>query len=360
MTKHKRILITGGAGFIGSHLCEALVRNGDQVTLLDDLSTGRWSNVERFSGHAKFRALIASARDRALVEKEVAEHDVVYHLASAVGVKLVVERPVHTVETIFHTTDIVLGACARYRKSFVLTSTSEVYGKSDAVPFREDADVVMGPSEKRRWAYACAKALDEFLTLAHYWESRLPVFIVRLFNTVGPRQTGQYGMVLPTFVRQALAAEPITVYGDGRQRRCFCSVHDVVEGLIRLPTVSDAIGKVVNLGSQEEVSMMELANRVRGICDSPSEIRLVPYEEAYGAGFDDMPRRVPDLTRAQQYLGWNPKHSLTEIIQSVIEYLRSSGSASAMASHERWSVARCPGSPPVSLGGCRAGSVPPL
>src|SRR5919112_65495 len=243
------VLITGGAGFIGSHLSEVLLEKGCHVTVIDDLSTGKWSNVDHLEQDPNFRIIITSASDRDLLEQEVPKHDFVYHLASAVGVKLIIEEPVKTIETIFHSTDLVLRACAKYRRPVLLTSTSEVYGRSGAIPFREDEDVVMGPTEKRRWAYACAKALDEFVCLAHFYETNLPVFIVRLFNTVGPRQVSQYGMVLPTFVRQALEAKSMTVYGDGSQQRCFCSVHDVVAGLMRLPRVTSAVGKVVNIGS---------------------------------------------------------------------------------------------------------------
>src|SRR5215216_557107 len=318
----KNVLITGGAGFIGSHLSEALLGTGCHVTVIDDLSTGKWSNVAHLEEDPNFTIIITSAGDRDLLEKEVPKHDVVYHLASAVGVKLIIEEPVKTIETIFHSTDLVLRACSKYRRPFLLTSTSEVYGRSDAIPFREDEDVVMGPTEKRRWAYACAKALDEFLALAHFYETHLPVFIVRLFNTVGPRQVSQYGMVLPSFVRQALEGKPITVYGDGNQQRCFCSVYDVVEGLIKLLGVPSATGKVVYLGSQEEVSIRALAERVRDILCSSSEIVYIPYEEAYGPGFDDMRRRVPDLTRAKDLLGWEPKYSIDETIMQIAAHMR--------------------------------------
>ena len=319
------VLITGGAGFIGSHLSEVLLEKGCSVTVIDDLSTGKWTNVSHLEQDPNFRIIITSAADSDLLEKEVPKHDFVYHLASAVGVKLIIEEPVKTIETIFHSTDLVLKACSKYRRPVLITSTSEVYGRSEALPFREGQDIVMGPTEKRRWAYACAKALDEFVGLAHFYETNLPVFIARLFNTVGPRQVSQYGMVLPSFVRQALEGKPITVYGDGSQRRCFCSVHDVVEGLTRLPRVPSAAGKVVNLGSQEEVSIRALAARVRDILHSDSEIVYIPYEEAYGAGFDDMQRRIPDLTRAKDLTGWAPKHSIDEIILEVAAHMRITG-----------------------------------
>src|SRR5215212_7822461 len=318
--KFKDILVTGGGGFIGSHLSEALLKKGCRVTVIDDLSTGQWSNVGQLEDDPNFRIIITSAADRDTLEEEVPKHDLVYHLASAVGVKLIIEEPVKTVEEIFHPTDVVLKMCSKYRRPALITSTSEVYGKSIAIPFREDEDVIMGPTEKRRWAYACAKALDEFIALAHFYETSLPVFIVRLFNTVGPRQVSQYGMVLPSFVRQALADEPITVYGDGSQQRCFCSVYDVVEGLISLPCVPRAAGRVVNLGSQEEISIRALAAQVRDTLRSNSEIVYVSYEEAYGPGFDDMPRRVPDLTRAKELIEWEPKYSTDEMILQVANF----------------------------------------
>ncbi len=321
----KKVLITGGAGFIGSHLAETLLKQGSEVTIVDNLSTGRWKNIGHLEDTPGFRVIIASAADADLLEREIPRHDMIYHLASAVGVKLIMDRPVETVHNIFHTTDVVLRICSRYRRPILITSTSEVYGKSEAIPFREDADVVMGATEKRRWAYACAKAVDEFLTLAHFYETSLPVYIVRLFNTVGPRQTGQYGMVLPRFVRQALVHQPITVYDTGQQSRCFCSVHDVVEGLTLLPTAQDAQGQVVNLGNTEETTILNLAERVKELCESESEIQFVPYEEAYGPGFDDMRRRVPDTTRAQKLINWQPRYNLDEIILQVSDYFRKNG-----------------------------------
>jgi UDP-glucose 4-epimerase len=325
--EYNSILITGGAGFIGSHLSESLLNQGKSVTVIDNLSTGRWSNIDHLKTNPNFRVIIASADDRELLGQEVPRHDMVYHLASAVGVKLIMDAPVQTVETIFHTTDVVLKTCSRYRRPVLLTSTSEVYGKSQSIPFGEDDDVVMGSTEKRRWAYACAKALDEFLVLAHYYETSLPVYIARLFNTVGPRQTAQYGMVLPTFVGQALSGRPITVYGDGTQRRCFGSVFDVVQGLIRLPNSTEAQGQVVNLGSQEEISISGLAKRVIELCDSSSEIEYIPYDKAYGPGFDDMARRIPDVTRAQKYIGWKPEFNTDQIIMQVADYLRKTAAA---------------------------------
>jgi len=327
---YDRVLVTGGAGFIGSHLCEALLQEGRAVTVIDDLATGRWQNIDHLKRNPDFRVIVASATERELVMDEVAKHDLVYHLASAVGVKLIIEQPVKTVESIFHGTDVVLDACARFRRPALITSTSEVYGKSTDIPFREDADVVMGPTEKRRWAYTCAKALDEFLALAHYYQSHLPVFVVRLFNTVGPRQTGQYGMVVPSFVAQALDDQSLTVYGDGTQRRCFCSVHDVVDGLLRLPWNEDAAGRIVNLGTQEEISIRGLAELVIEVCESRSTIEYVPYERAYGPGFDDMMRRVPDTTRAEQLVDWKPAWQLPDIIREIASSQASAGLRSGL------------------------------
>jgi UDP-glucose 4-epimerase len=319
---YKRVLITGGAGFIGSHLSEALLSRGCQVTVLDNLSTGHWSNIAHLKSAPGFRAIIASADECELLEREIPQHDLVYHLASAVGVKLIIDQPVKTVETIFRCTDVIMNLCSKYRVPVLLTSTSEVYGKSGEVPFREDSDIVMGPTEKRRWAYACAKALDEFLALAHYYETSMAIYIVRLFNTVGPRQSAQYGMVLPNFVQQALLGQPITVYGDGQQQRCFCSVLDVIEGLIALPQVPEAQGCVVNIGSQEEISINELALRVKELCESTSEIVFIPYESAYGPGFDDMRRRIPDLSRAREFINWSPRHNIDDIIRQVADERR--------------------------------------
>ncbi|MDR3199666.1 MAG: GDP-mannose 4,6-dehydratase [Planctomycetaceae bacterium] len=316
----KNYLVTGGAGFIGSHLTEALLRAGNSVTVVDDLSTGRWENIAEFeSGNfaGRFRAIIASADDSRLMEREVPKHDFVYHLASAVGVKLIIDRPVETVQRIVRTTDTLVESCARYRRPLLLTSTSEVYGKSETVPFREENDVVMGSTSKRRWAYAAAKMLDEFLVLAHYYQSCLPVYIVRLFNTVGQRQSGQYGMVLPRFVAAAKRNQPLEIYGDGNQQRCFCSVLDVVGALLCFPDAPQAVGRVVNLGSNEEISIRKLAERVISILGSQSAMVYISYEDAYGPGFDDMRRRIPDLRRAKELLGWAPKISLDEIIRSL-------------------------------------------
>lgn len=313
-----RYLITGGAGFIGSHLAERLIADGHQVLVLDDLSTGRFDNVAHFEGNPAFELRVASVTEPAIVERCVTECQAVFHLASAVGVRLVVEQPVRTIETIVNGTDTVLKACARYRRPFLLTSTSEVYGKASKVPFSEDDDCLMGPTTTRRWAYACAKALDEFLTLAHWHETRLPVVVARLFNTVGPRQTGRYGMVIPRFVEQGLAGEPITVFGDGSQTRCFAHVADVVEGLVRLIGQPRGYGQVFNLGNDGEISIRQLADRVRAATGSRSPIRMVPYNEAYTEGFEDMVRRVPDLSKAARMIDYRPSRNLDQVLDDVI------------------------------------------
>lgn len=315
-----RILITGGAGFIGSHLCDALVASGHAVTVLDDFSTGRHENIAHLEGHPLFELVCADIADESIVRECVAKSDRVYHLASAVGVRLIVEQPVRTIETIVHGTSVVMKACSRYRKPVLITSTSEVYGKSTKVPFSEDDDLVIGPSYRRRWGYACSKALDEFLAMAYWHHSRMPVVIVRLFNTVGPRQSGQYGMVLPRFVQQALKDEPLTVYGDGSQTRCFCHVKDAVGALIRLMELPEARGQVFNVGNREEVSIKELAERVIFLTGSRSQIRYIPFEEAYGADFEDMQRRVPDLTRIEKAISYRPRYSLDDIIRDIVEY----------------------------------------
>jgi UDP-glucose 4-epimerase len=324
-----RYLITGGSGFVGSHLAERLLDDGHAVLALDDLSTGRYENVAHLEGRPDFELRVASVTDAGVVERCVLECQAVYHLASAVGVRLVVEQPVRTIETIVNGTDVVLRACARYRRPMLLTSTSEVYGKGSKIPFSEGDDVVMGPTTTRRWAYACAKALDEFLALAHWHESRLPVVVARLFNTVGPRQTGRYGMVIPNFVRQALAGEPISVFGDGTQTRCFAHVADVVGALVALLGEPAARGQVFNVGSSEEVTILALAERVRALVGSSSPIRLVPYREAYTEGFEDMMRRVPDLSRIGRLIGYRPTRGLDQILRDVIAEQRAGGDGDA-------------------------------
>jgi UDP-glucose 4-epimerase len=313
-----KYLVTGGAGFIGSHLVERLLAENHQILVLDDLSTGRFENVAGLEGETGFELRVASVTDSAIVERCVTECDAVFHLASAVGVKLVVDQPVRTIETIVNGTDVVLRACARYRRPVLLTSSSEVYGKREKIPFSEGDDCVIGASTTRRWAYACAKMLDEFLALAHWHETRLPVIVARLFNTVGPRQTGRYGMVIPRFVTQALAGEPITVYGDGRQSRCFAHVADVTGALIDLIRNPAAAGQVFNVGNDQEVTILDLAERVRALTGRASPIRLVPYGEAYTAGFEDMSRRVPDLSKIHKLTGYGPTRNLDQILADVI------------------------------------------
>jgi UDP-glucose 4-epimerase len=313
-----RILITGGAGFIGSHLAEALLESGHEVFVLDDLSTGCIDNIAHLKGHGRFHYTIDSVFNESLVAELVDRAAVVFHLAAAVGVKLIVQEPVHTIETNVHGTEVILRHASKKKKLVFIASTSEVYGKSTDVPFRETADLVLGPTTRHRWAYACSKALDEFLALAHWKERQLPVVIVRFFNTVGPRQTGQYGMVVPTFVRQALAGDPITVFGDGTQSRSFTYVGDVVGALLKLMVEPKAIGEVFNIGNIEEVTIRQLAERVKAITGSASPIVTIPYEEAYEAGFEDMPRRVPELSKVRALIGYQPAVGLDEIIRRVV------------------------------------------
>jgi UDP-glucose 4-epimerase len=317
-----RALITGGAGFIGSHLAEALLARGDQVLILDNLSTGAIENIAHLKGGQGFEYFVDSIENEPLLAELIDRSDVVFHLAAAVGVKLIVEQPVHTIETNVHGTEVVLKHANKKKKLVVIASTSEVYGKSHDVPFREDSDLVMGPTPKHRWAYACSKAIDEFLALAYWKERKLPVIIVRFFNTVGPRQTGQYGMVIPNFVRQALAGEPITVFGDGTQSRSFTHVADVVGALLKLVAEPTAVGQVINLGNTEEVTIRALAERVRTLAGSSSPIKYVPYDEAYESGFEDMARRVPDLTKARAMIGYEPKFRLDDILGQIIEYFQ--------------------------------------
>jgi len=324
-----KILITGGAGFVGSHLADKLIGQGHEITVIDDLSTGRYSNVAHLEGHERFRLIIDTVLNAQLMEELIRDSDRVFHMASAVGVRLIMEQPVKTIETIFHGTDVVLKFCSRYRKRVLVPSTSEVYGKGTSIPFREEDDLLTGATDKHRWAYACAKTLDEFLALAHWKETRLPVVVVRLFNTVGPRQTGQYGMVVPRFVHAALRNEPITVFGDGTQQRCFGHVLDVVEGLSKLLETPECFGQVINLGNNEEVSILGLAEKAIEITGSKSEIRYIPYEEAYGDGFEDMRRRVPGLEKAKKLIGYQPTRSLTDIINDVASEYRKTSAASA-------------------------------
>ena len=315
-----RVLITGGAGFIGSHLSDAYVARGDEVYCIDDLSTGSVENIVHLKKNPRYHYTIDSVNNQPLMAELVDQCDVIFHLAAAVGVKLIVESPVRTIETNVHCTEVVLAQANKKKKKVLVASTSEVYGLSEQVPFREDGNLVMGATTKGRWSYACSKAIDEFLALAYWREKKLPTVVVRLFNTVGPRQTGQYGMVIPTFVKQALAGRPLTVYGTGQQTRCFGYVGDVVGALVGLMEHPDAVGQVFNIGSHEEVSILEVAERVKELTKSNSEIVFVPYDEAYEEGFEDMPRRVPDITKVSQLVGFRPELKLDGILQKVIEY----------------------------------------
>jgi UDP-glucose 4-epimerase len=312
-----KFLITGGAGFIGSHLSDLLIENGHGVHVLDDLSTGQMQNIEHLHGHRGFACTVASVTEEAVIARLIDDADVVVHLAAAVGVRLVVENPVRAIETNVHCTEIVLAHADRRRKPVLLASTSEVYGKSDALPFKEDGDLRMGATDKARWAYACSKAIDEFLAMAYWRERELPIMVARLFNTVGPRQTGRYGMVVPRLVGQALAGEPLTVYGDGTQTRCFCHIADVVQALLALIDEPRAYGNVFNVGATGEISILDLAKRVISVTGSRSAIRFTPYDTAYGKGFEDMYRRVPDIAKIHALVGWSPSRSLEDMIGDV-------------------------------------------
>jgi UDP-glucose 4-epimerase len=318
-----RFLITGGAGFVGSHLCDELLGRGDEVHVIDDLSTGSMDNIRHLKDHPGFGYTIESAASRPIVAELVDGADVVYHLAAAVGVELVVESPVRTIETNVGLTEVVLAEAGKKKRPVFVASTSEVYGKSLDVPFREDGDLVLGATSRGRWSYACSKAIDEFLALAYWKERRLPTVVARLFNTVGPRQTGRYGMVIPRFVQQALARKPLTVYGDGTQQRVFCHVSDVVRALADLMRADDVYGEVFNIGGEGEITILDLAKLIIEITESDSEIVMVPYDEAYEQGFEDMPRRVPDTTKLRTKLGWAPTRALEQTIADIVEEHRS-------------------------------------
>jgi UDP-glucose 4-epimerase len=318
-----RVLITGGAGFIGSHLADAYLERGDEVFVIDDLSTGSIENIQHLKNHPRFNYTIENLHNQPVSAELVDRCDVVFHLAAAVGVKLIVESPVRTIETNVRGTEIILDLANKKKKKVLIASTSEVYGLSTDVPFREDGNLVMGATTKGRWSYACSKAIDEFLALAYWREKKLPTIVVRLFNTVGPRQTGQYGMVIPTFVKQALSGQPLTVYGDGKQSRCFGYVGDVIGALIGLMDHPDAVGQVFNIGSSQEITILELAERVRELTRSNSEIVFVPYDEAYEEGFEDMPRRVPDTSKVRDLVGFAPRMDLDGILKSVIDFYSS-------------------------------------
>src|SRR5688572_28817358 len=317
-----RVLITGGAGFVGSHLAEALLDRGDEVYVIDDLSTGSIDNIAHLKPNPRFHYTIDTVANEPVLAELIDRCDTVVHLAAAVGVKLIVESPVRTIETNVHGTEVVLKIAAKKRKLVHIASTSEVYGKSATVPFSEDADLVLGPTSKHRWAYACSKMIDEFLALAYWKERKLPVIVIRLFNTVGPRQTGQYGMVIPNFVRQALASEPITVFGDGTQSRSFTYVGDVVRALVSLIDEPRAVGQVFNIGNGHEISIGDLAEKIKVMTGSSSEIVRIPYDQAYESGFEDMPSRVPNIAKIQALTGYKPTVELDEILDKVIEYFR--------------------------------------
>ena len=321
-TQSRTFLITGGAGFIGSHLGEAILADGGRVLAVDDLSTGSLANISSLRDHPDFRFARASITDRVVLERMASEADVVIHLAAAVGVQLIVEHPVRTIETNVMGTEEVLRAALRYDCRVLLASTSEVYGKGSKFPFAEEDDVLLGATSRSRWGYAASKMVDEFLGLAYWREYGLEVIPFRLFNTIGPRQTGRYGMVVPRFVRQALADEPITVFGDGSQRRCFCDVRDVISAILGLSDHPDSPGRVFNIGATEEVSIIDLAERVKMKADSSSSIKIVPYDEAYAPGFEDMQRRVPSIDRINALLGWAPTRSLDEILDDVVAWER--------------------------------------
>jgi UDP-glucose 4-epimerase len=313
-----RVLVTGGAGFIGSHLSEALLQRGAEVWALDDLSTGRLENLRSFERHPRFRFLEGNVTDSALVHGLVAQCDRVFHLAAAVGVKYVLENPLRSLLTNIRGTEVVLEACSEHNRKVMVFSSSEVYGKGVSVPFSEDDDRVMGPTHKLRWSYACGKAVDECLAQAYYQQRQLPVTVVRCFNTCGPRQTGAYGMVIPNMILRALRNEPILVFGDGLQSRCFSAVGDVVRGVLLLADSKEAEGEIFNVGSDEECSVLELAQRIRSMCDSKSEIEFVPYEKVYGSSFEDMRRRVPDLRKIGRYAGYRPEISLNQLLDMTI------------------------------------------
>lgn len=317
-----RALITGGAGFIGSHLAEALLRQGDDVTIIDDLSTGLFENIAPLTESPRFHFAIETITNASVMDRLVSECDIIYHLAAAVGVDLIVSQPVHTIETNVHGSEVVLQTARRYRKKVMLASTSEVYGKSNNDVFSEDDDSVIGSTVKSRWSYAASKALDEFLALAYHKEAGLPVVIFRLFNTVGPRQRGRYGMVVPRFVKAALAGDALRVFGDGQQTRCFCNVSDSVRAIIQLAANEAAVGQVFNVGSQEEISILDLASRVKTRTKSRSEIVLVPYDQAYEEGFEDMRRRMPDTAKIRTLIGWKAEKTLSHTLDEVMAYFK--------------------------------------
>ena len=316
------MLITGGAGFIGSHLAEEFLRRNYAVSAVDNLSTGRLENIAHLKGNPDFSFTAGDITDETLMDKMIAESERVFHLAAAVGVKLIIERPVETIETNILGTEIIYKLANKHKKKVIITSTSEVYGKNNEIPFKEVDDSVYGPTIKSRWSYACSKAIDEFLGLAYFREKKLPIVIVRLFNTIGPRQTGRYGMVVPTFVQQALLGHPITVFGDGQQARCFGNVKDVIWAMAELAETPEAEGQVFNIGSEELITIKNLAQKTKELCNSKSEIHFIPYEEAYEEGFEDMNRRLPDISKIRNIIGFEPKYNLEQTIRQIIEYFK--------------------------------------
>ncbi|MFQ5866768.1 MAG: NAD-dependent epimerase/dehydratase family protein [bacterium] len=318
-----KILITGGAGFIGSHLSDALIENGESVTVIDDLSSGSIENIKHLKTDPKFAYVLDTIMNKSVLLELVDEADIIFHLAAAVGVKMIVGSPVRTIETNIHGTELVLQCADKKKKPVIIASSSEVYGKNSKVPFKENDDLILGPTIKSRWSYGCSKAIDEFLALAYWKERKLPIIIARFFNTVGPRQTGRYGMVVPRFINQALKNEPITVYGDGRQIRCFAHVKDVVKAVIDLSNTSKAIGEIFNIGTDEEISIEDLAKKIKNRADSSSEIKYITYDEAYEAGFEDMAIRVPCLEKIRKYIDYQPHYSLEEILADTIGYIKS-------------------------------------
>lgn len=326
-----KALVTGGAGFIGSHLCEKLLELGNQVTVIDDLSTGRMSNIEQLVDNPDFTFAIETILNETVMDRLVCECDIIFHLAAAVGVELIVSRPVEVIETNILGSEMVLKIANRYKKKTVIISTSEIYGKSNKVPFGEEDDSLMGPTTKNRWSYACSKAVDEFLALAYHQEKNLPVVIARLFNTVGPRQTGRYGMVVPRFVAMALLGKPIPVYGDGKQSRCFTYVADTIEYLVRLSQLPEAEGQIFNVGNNQEITIADLAEKIRTMSGSKSEIKTIPYDEAYAEGFEDMLRRIPDISKICRATGYKPVYDLDEILRRVIDHVRQVGPETLLA-----------------------------
>lgn len=320
-----RALITGGAGFIGSHLGEKLLDLAYKVTIIDDLSTGRMENIKHLTANKNYSFAIENILNETVMDRLISECDIIFHLAAAVGVELIVERPVEVIETNILGTEMVLKIANRYKKKTLITSTSEIYGKSNKVPFKEEDDSLMGPTTKNRWSYACSKAMDEFLALAYYQEKKLPVVIARLFNTVGPRQTGRYGMVIPRFVAFALKKEPLLVYGDGHQSRCFTYVDDTVEYLVRLSRIPEAEGEIFNVGNNREIEILDLAEKIRKLAGSSSEILLVPYDEAFAKGFEDMRRRIPDISKVCKCTGYKAQYDLDTTLERVIAYVKEVG-----------------------------------